>query len=98
MSFLLVRLYEFFLTVPRNGLLCSFFPLFSYLFFLKFAPMGTAPDRVSEKVTPQVTSPPAVARLGPLWEVGFGSLRLPNPTSHTMACELPEAVRKQKGT
>src|SRR2546430_1486344 len=43
MSFLLVRLYEFFLTVPRNGLLCSFFPLFSYSFFLKFALMILSP-------------------------------------------------------
>jgi len=43
MSFLLVRLYEFFLTVPRNGLLSCFSPLFSYLFFLKFALMGADP-------------------------------------------------------
>src|SRR6266480_480110 len=38
-----------FLTVPRNGLLCSFFPLFSYLFFLKFAPMGLSPRAIASK-------------------------------------------------
>ncbi len=48
-------------------------------------------------VTPQVTLPPTVARLGSLWEVDLAAcgcqIHLP-----PMTRELPEAVRKQKGT
>jgi len=51
MSFLLVRLYEFFLTVPRNGLLCSFFAEWktSLDVSLKWSPAFPQNERLSRE-------------------------------------------------
>src|SRR6266566_9410776 len=55
---------------------------------------GTSWCKWTSPVTPQVASPPVVARSDFLWE-GMGHCPIP---SHTMTCELPKASRKYKGT